>query len=104
MNRYDRSMAFAFDRILAKREEQLCVVLNAREESMISVSEAQAERAALQLEQVLSARGRLRNNSYGACVDCGKSVDMPRLIAMPETLYCASCQLVREEERAPLLH
>jgi DnaK suppressor protein len=124
MNKYRSSMAADFDRVLANREKQLCAILEIREgedqarvrlkaanskdsstqKSLICVDDAQAERAALELEQVLSARRRLQNDSYGTCLGCGNAIDLGRLGAIAETPYCASCALGHRQEPAALLH
>ena len=68
------------------------------------MDEMQAEHAALELEQVLAARRRLLEHSYGACLDCDLSIPLDRLRALPATPYCASCQSMREHDRAPRPH
>ena len=123
MKTYDGSMATVFDHLLSLREQELCGILRAREaqidrtgaswdvndfkdiageDAQATIGEVQAERAALELEQVLGARHRLHNQGYGLCLDCGEAVDLRRLSAMPATPYCASCQEAHEHETALL--
>ena len=123
MKTYDGSMATVFDHLLSLREQELCGILRAREaqidrtgaswdvndfkdiageDAQATIGEVQAERAALELEQVLGARRRLHNHGYGLCLDCGEAVDLRRLSAMPATPYCASCQEAHEHETALL--
>lgn len=125
MNRDDSKRAAEFDRVLVQREQELCALLGAREaqidsagaaldvsdfkdlaaqESMAVVDEAQAEHAAHELEQVLAARRRLLDHSYGFCLDCGQAIDWRRLAAMPATSCCTSCQSAREWGRQPAFH
>jgi DnaK suppressor protein len=116
MKTYHSALAAEYDALLALRELELCAVLRAREEQAIAagsdgvidfkdlatresqetVDEVQAEHAALELEQVLAARRRLRELNYGLCQDCGEAIDLRRLSAMPATPYCTSCQALRE--------
>jgi DnaK suppressor protein len=115
----------AFDELLSLRERALCVVLDAHEklrsasaadhdgvsdfkdlagqQSLAAVDEAQGEQAALELEQVLGARRRLHEHSYGRCVSCGEAIDLRRLTAVPATAYCTPCQALHEAP-APLAH
>jgi DnaK suppressor protein len=65
------------------------------------VDEAQANHAARELEQVLTARQRLIDQTYGQCLDCGNDMDLRRLEALPATPYCTACQAVREQPRPP---
>ena len=125
MNRDDSKRAADFDRVLVQREQELCALLGAREaqidpagaalevsdfkdlaaqESLAVVDEAQAEHAAHELEQVLAARRRLLDHSYGFCLDCGQAIDWRRLAAMPATSCCTSCQSAREWGRQPAFH
>jgi DnaK suppressor protein len=123
MNIYHSELADEFDQLLAKREQELCAVLHAREaqaesgearaevndfkdiaieDSLAVVDEVQAENAAHELEQVLAARRRLHDHRYGECLDCGEPIDLRRLSAMPATAYCTGCQAVHEQEHAAL--
>lgn len=115
-----------FDQLLSARERELCVLLEAHEkrfaaavdthdvtdfkalageESLAAVDEAQAEQAAIELEQVLAARRRLHDNSYGRCLECGKALDLRRLTVLPATAFCAACQQLHETHPAlPTAH
>jgi len=121
MNTYHSGLAAEFDQLLARREQELCAVLHAREsqaeaagsrsevndfkdiaieDTLAVVDEVQAENAAHELEQVLAARRRLQDHRYGECLDCGEPIDLRRLSAMPATPYCTGCQAVHEQEHA----
>jgi DnaK suppressor protein len=123
MDTYDRSLAPRFAQLLAKREAELRAVLRATgdvaehtsdvsngevvdfkdmavEESQAVVEHAKAGQAAEELEQMIAARRRLQDGSYGQCVDCGEEIDLRRLSALPATPYCVSCQAIHEH---PLL-
>ena len=45
-----------------------------------------------QLELVDDALARMREGSYGTCVDCGKAIAPERLEALPEAARCIDCQ------------
>lgn len=118
MKTFDISLTPEFDQRLALREGELCAVLDAHErrlsatpaepggvmdfkdlaseQSLAAVDGAEAEQAALELEQVLAARRRLRDHSYGYCLDCGEAIDLRRLVAMPASAYCIRCQALHE--------
>ena len=122
MTKFHPRLTTTFDDLLAERERALCAVLASRDaalhadagergevtdfkdaatdESMTTVDAAQAEHAALELEQVLAARQRLRDHKYGLCLDCGEPIALERLRAMPAAAYCASCQSARERREA----
>ena len=44
------------------------------------------------LREVEDALERLREKSYGTCMDCARPVARKRLEAVPWTRYCVSCQ------------
>lgn len=118
MKTFDSGLASHFETLLALRERELCAVLGARdalcfasrvggrdvtdfkdmadEQSFAAVDEAQAEQAGHELEQVLAARVRLKDGTYGECLGCGEGIAIPRLSAMPATPYCTRCQALRE--------
>lgn len=122
MKTFDISLTQEFDQRLAIREQELCGVLQAHErvqsasaadqdgvtdfkdlaneQSLAAVDGAEAEQAAVELEQVLGARRRLHEHSYGRCLDCGQAIDLRRLVAMPASASCTSCQ-TRHETTAP---
>ncbi len=71
----------------------------ADDQSRDIVDEAQADHAAAELEQVLSALRRVDDGTYGQCMDCGEPIDERRLTAMPAAGYCVACQAVHEHTR-----
>jgi DnaK suppressor protein len=124
MKTYHSGLAAEYDQLLAHRELELCAVLRARDERAMSaghdgvsdfkdlanresqetVDEVQAEHSALELEQVIAARRRIQELSYGLCQDCGEPIDLRRLSAMPATPYCTSCQSQHENQSEPVRH
>ena len=63
---------------------------------------AQAEQAAIELEQVLAARHRLAEGRFGWCCDCGEVIDSERLDASPAAAFCRACQAVHEQQDPPV--
>ena len=68
----------------------------AAEETRVAVDEVALAHAATEVEQVASALRRLREGSYGQCLDCGETIDARRLAALPATPYCTDCQALHE--------
>ena len=122
MSSYDISLAPNFLQRLAQRESQLRAILHpasdvaddaadlqphdvmdfkdmADEQTRAVLDDGQSERAAHELEQLLAARRRIEDHSYGRCLDCREPVDLRRLMALPCTPYCTACQAVHEHAR-----
>jgi DnaK suppressor protein len=123
METYDRTLSSRFAQLLAQREAELRAILRATgdaeehnsdvsngevvdfkdmaiEETQAVVEHAKAGHAAEELEQMIAARRRLQDGSYGECLDCGEEIDLRRLQALPATPYCTACQAIHE--RPPL--
>lgn len=47
--------------------------------------------------QVRKALSRIKFGKYGVCERCGKMIDTDRLMVMPETTLCVSCEKKREK-------
>ncbi|MEQ9023538.1 MAG: TraR/DksA family transcriptional regulator, partial [Pseudomonadales bacterium] len=45
----------------------------------------------VELKMVEAALGRIRDGSYGTCIDCGEPVAEGRLQAIPYAQYCVAC-------------
>ena len=73
----------------------------AAEETQAVIDEAATSHAVLELEQVDSALRRLREGTYGLCLDCGEPIDERRLAALPATPLCTDCQALREHLGSP---
>lgn len=124
METYNSSLAAHFSQLIAGREAELRAMLRATgdlaeqaaeaqprevtdfkdmagEETLASLDEVKAEHATHELEQLLAARRRLIDNSYGNCLDCGEAIDLRRLTALPATPYCTACQAIHEHARQP---
>ncbi|GAB3478611.1 TraR/DksA family transcriptional regulator [Polaromonas eurypsychrophila] len=119
MNIYNAGMESFFIKRLARREAELRYVLQftnelmheaneagplgvvdfkdvAASHALATVDEVNAEHAASELDDVLAARRRLADRSYGNCSDCGETIDLGRLMALVATPFCTACQAVRE--------
>lgn len=46
------------------------------------------EHEELRLTRVTEALNRIENGTYGICETCGEPIDVDRLMALPETIYC----------------
>ena len=53
---------------------------------------AERERDVRELRQIAEARERMRDGSYGLCIDCGAPIPFPRLEALPYSARCVPCQ------------
>ena len=116
METYDNQMAPRFTELLEQRAAALQRVLKrdleaagaegshevtdfkdaAGEESQALVDDVKAAGAALELAQVAAARRRLRDHTYGLCLECGAAIDLRRLVALPATALCTACQATNE--------
>ncbi|MDI1271809.1 MAG: TraR/DksA C4-type zinc finger protein [Polaromonas sp.] len=122
METYDSTLMPRFSQILAQREAELRALLRATaeqsheagdtgqhrvmdfkdvamEQALATVDEAKAGHAVLELEDVLAARRRLADQSFGHCLDCGEAIDLRRLAARPAAALCTTCQAIHEHER-----
>lgn len=64
-----------------------------------TIQDAQVQRDSNELAEVRSALARLNDGSYGTCIDCGQSIGLQRLVAMPSAARCMACQ-IKSEARA----
>jgi DnaK suppressor protein len=124
MDKYDDSHAQRFGRLLDRREAELRALLRtsgyslsiagedaahevmdfkdvATEQNQDTIDAAKAEHAAFELDQILAARRRLLDHSYGQCLDCGNAIDLLRLAALPAAPLCTACQS-KLEHQTPL--
>jgi DnaK suppressor protein len=124
METYDSSQTQRFNLLLDTREKELRALLDANqyssrdawedaphevmdfkdvatEQIQDAINEAKTEQAAYELEQVLAARQRLQDGSFGDCLDCGNAIDLRRLTALPAAALCTACQSIKEHEQPP---
>ncbi len=58
------------------------------EEIQVALMDSQSD----QLAQIEAALERLARREYGFCHDCGESIGLARLRALPFALRCSACQ------------
>ena len=46
-----------------------------------------------ELQEIEAALARIRDGSYGICIDCGGEIGRERLIADPRAKHCLACQI-----------
>lgn len=64
-----------------------------------SVRSAAFDREADALQDVEQTLARLRDRSYGYCLECGGPIARERLLADPTVKHCLPCQRRREDMR-----
>lgn len=115
MNFYTPALAPRLDGVLAQREDELRAILSehaddgsdhevtdfkdlAVRQTQFVVDEARTEHAQAELREIVAARRRLADGSYGQCLGCQGAIDLRRLEALPATPLCADCQGTQERE------
>jgi DnaK suppressor protein len=58
------------------------------------------EHESAELNAIQAALVRVREGTYGACIDCGQPIALARLQANPQAERCVSCQ-TRQEQHHP---
>lgn len=53
---------------------------------------AELQRDQEELREIVEARERIGDGTYGQCVDCGKDIPLQRLKAQPIAKRCVACQ------------
>jgi DnaK suppressor protein len=53
---------------------------------------AESSQNRIRLRLIELALERIRNGTFGACVDCGAAIGLRRLQAIPWTSHCIQCQ------------
>ena len=51
------------------------------------------------VEGIDAALSRIRDGTYGECLNCGQEINAKRLEALPWSRYCITCQELIEEAR-----
>jgi RNA polymerase-binding protein DksA len=67
---------------------------------IVDVNLAEIDRDAAELRRIDNALLRLSAGSYGACIDCGQAIPLPRLEAEPTAKRCVTCQDLYEKTHA----
>jgi RNA polymerase-binding protein DksA len=50
------------------------------------------------LQLIDNALSRIQNDRYGICMECAKSIPLPRLEAVPYALFCVDCQAKKDRQ------
>lgn len=58
-----------------------------------------AESDSREVRMIDAALARMREDSYGVCVECGDEIEEKRLVALPTAARCMSCQEAAEPAR-----
>lgn len=58
---------------------------------------AEVRHALAELTQVDAALARIRDGSYGECIDCGVAIAPARLAVYPTAMRCVDCQQAHEK-------
>lgn len=66
----------------------------------VDVGHAEITRDINELKAIDEAKERIRNGTYGECVDCLTPISFDRLKVQPTALRCAHCQDVYEKTHA----
>lgn len=61
---------------------------------------AMVSREVAEIAEVEGALRRLKDGSYGQCIDCGEAIPAPRLHAYPAAARCIRCQEAAERRAA----
>lgn len=65
----------------------------------VDMNTALIEKEVSELRDVEAALARLREGTFGVCIDCGAEIDRERLEAYPTARRCLACQNAKEDRR-----
>jgi RNA polymerase-binding transcription factor DksA len=68
--------------------------------ALVDVDTEIIDRHVVELRDIESARMRMKNGTYGICIDCGDAVAYERLAAYATAKRCVRCQQLRERSYA----
>lgn len=61
-------------------------------DALADISAAMIDRHVKQLRDIEEARSKIKEGSFGICLDCGGEIDPERLVANPTAKRCMVCQ------------
>ncbi len=76
----------------SRTEDNASADTDAFEDSEHLRIETQANELRLQLMQIEEALGSIAKGTYGVCTSCGAAIDKNRLLAIPATKVCITCE------------
>ena len=80
---------------MSRRKDQQTILNElVAEEYFINTPERSQSRAV----EALVAMKRIKEGTYGICVDCDKKIPAARLQAKPEATRCVNCQELKERK------
>ena len=65
-------------------------------DALVDINLAIIDRHIREIRGIEAARGRIKDGSFGTCVDCGNEIGFERLQAYPTARCCFVCQQQRE--------
>lgn len=65
-------------------------------DALADINLAIIDRHIREIRDIEAARARIRDGSFGSCVDCGNDIGFERLRAYPTAKRCLACQQQRE--------
>ncbi len=51
------------------------------------------------MQELLRLLGRMEEEDFGVCQECGEDISLRRLELVPTTAFCAPCMARKEAER-----
>jgi DnaK suppressor protein len=64
---------------------------------IVDLDNAEVVRDLAELRELEAALSRIRDGTYGECIDCGREIGIERLRALLIARRCVDCQSVREK-------
>ena len=68
------------------------------------LSAAKRYKETVHIPQIIAARERIDNGSYGYCIDCKEAIPEERLFRHPHVERCVPCQKIYEEKERRVSH
>lgn len=72
---------------------------DAKEEISHERMQALEKELKLHMSEIEEALSRIKKNTYGKCLSCGKMISEGRLAVKPTALYCMDCETKREKRK-----
>jgi len=95
-----------YERVSEFRRDQRDAVVQQGDEMDVARSSTDTEtkanlieRAEERLRNIDQALARHERGNYGTCAECGESIPIERLMAVPFAIYCVDCQQKRHTPR-----
>lgn len=105
--RAELSLRFAHDLAERKAEAEHHFVDTIDQAASAEQDDVLAQIARTGTEEVTmidEAIARMERGTYGTCQACGGGIGLDRLMVVPCTRFCSSCQLEQEQHEPPMRH